>query len=173
MTTRCRPQDVNIPAPHQGEGIRLCLDRAEELLRDASFLAEAGRTIGGAVLLSQAAEEIGKAALLREARDAGTTRVVGFRDHQAKLRKAAEVLPPGSLMVNRATFDASQHFDADVRFGGTSADDWTSRLRWLYVDWDKHGQRWLPSHRVNSVDLRKALTMVLAFYQDARNSWRT
>jgi hypothetical protein len=123
------------------------------------------------VLLSQAVEEFGKAAMLRAALREGVSIVRDFYDHEAKLAKAAEILPSGSLMVYEAMLDADEYFDAERTLGGESAGDWQTRKDWLYVGWIERDRRWRDVPRLDLAVLTRNIEAVQTVIAAKHREW--
>lgn len=171
-----KAKGVTIPISRLQEGIQSALERARYLLEDALALADKERGLGTAVLFSHGVEEIGKAGLLREALGKPRAKrqsvtIIGFRDHPTKLRKATEILPPGTCMVFEAGFDADEFFDAEKFFGGNAVDDLDTRTAWLYVDWNEAGRRWIPEPKIETSALRYKIQSVLDWVAEKQRAW--
>lgn len=182
-------KDERVLFSRLSEGVCMALDRAAQLVEDAdALLGMAGRKYGAAVLFSQAAEEVGKASMLIDARSNGSPDademivVKGFLDHSTKLRKAQQILPQSvladgeagadGLLVVDDYYNADAYFDADIVFGDrVSAGEQETRQNWLYLGWDRKGNRWRDVPAVNVGLLAKNIALLRSFIADKRRGW--
>lgn len=169
----CAKRPTEIPRTELPQGVRLALDRATTYLDASELLAHGAGLRAAAVLFSQGVEEFGKATMLKEALDtcaAPRATIVDFRSHQAKLTRAAQVLPNGWLALG-GSFDADEYFDADTYFGESSAEEWVARLELLYADWDDSRREWKGWPQIDAKVLRKNIVNVRGFVNERRATW--